>query len=67
MSGLAVEGEITSQAIGGTGIHTGAKSFGRAVPFIGGNPYLDAMNNRAVVAMVVIGLIGAYVVYKKVK
>jgi hypothetical protein len=63
----SVEGEITSQAIGDTGIHTGAKYFGGRVPVTSGNPNFIAANNLKIVGLVVGGLIAALFVYKKVK
>lgn len=63
----SVEGEITSQAIGSTGIHTGAKNFRGNMPLTSGNPNLIAGNNLTMVALLVAGLVAAVVVYKKVK
>lgn len=62
-----VEGEATAQSIGATGINTGAKTFGKSVPYVDGNPFLKQANNRVVIGMVVAGLVAALFIYKKVK
>ncbi len=67
MSGLTVDGEETFQGLGDTHVTTGSKIFGREIPYVNGNPYLNTMNSQVMLGMVVAGVIAAYVVYKKVK
>lgn len=69
MSGLTVDGEETAQSIGATSISTGSKYFGVGgdIPFLGGNPFIKSNNEKAMFGMLIVGLLAAFVVYKKVK